>query len=458
MDEPRGADPTVLLVLAALLVSSAIILRLGPSDGLALAMVVVAAGLTAWATVRPPSRAVGLRAVVWIVFVVQAVVWVWQLWSQLGRVAGEPLRFAAAAAAGLVALVAGADLLRRRPGMGRGGLAVFLAAMGVVGGIATIGFPTNIDVLVFHEFGTDRLLSGENPYAPGYPNPYSAAATEAFYGPGLASEDELHFGYPYPPLTLLLSVPGALLGDVRIAHLAAVLAAAWLMARIHGGRWRGRVGAVLFLLSPPVFFVTALSFTEPFLILLLAALLWSHVRGTRWVTDVLFGLFVVSKQYVVLLAPLYLLLLPRPWTWRVVAPPLARAAAVALVVTLPLALWDLGEFWWSVVELQFHQPFRSDAMSLLAASVNASDWPPPWTYAVLPLLAGVGALAAVLRWGPRTASGVAAGAAVVMFAFLLLSKQAFTNYYFLVVGLLTLAVAAWAPGDEDRRDVLVGRP
>ena len=37
-----------------------------------------------------------------------------------------------------------------------------------------------------------------------------------------------------------------------------------------------------------------------------------------------------------------------------------------MIVTLPFFLWSPGDFWNSVVTLQFRQPFRTDSLSLLA--------------------------------------------------------------------------------------------
>ncbi|HUH06869.1 MAG TPA: glycosyltransferase 87 family protein [Egibacteraceae bacterium] len=437
-----ASDPSIGLITASLLVSLAIVIRLGPWDLVALGFVLVATAIAIWATFRPVmmSSPQHLRALACGAFLVQGAVWLAMLSPAAAAVADQRAIIAIGAIAAAAALVLGWDVLRPRPRI-RWAVPAFVAAVGVVGVIATLPLSTGIDVLMFQEISADRLLAGENPYAGDFPDPYSPANSARVYGPGVAVDGVLKFGYPYPPLTLLLVLPGALLGDVRVAQLAAVLAAGWLMATLRGGSWRARTGAALFLTSPAIFFVTARGWTEPFLIALLVAMVWSYLRRSRW-SDVILGLFTVSKQYVVLLAPLYLLLIQRPWTWRSIAPTALRAAVVGSAVTLPFALWDLQAFWWSVVELQFRQPFRPDALSLLAVAVNATGWPPPSTFAWLPLVAGVAALAAALRWAPRSATGMAAGSAIVMLAFLLMSKQAFTNYYFFAIGALTLAVAA----------------
>ncbi len=44
----------------------------------------------------------------------------------------------------------------------------------------------------------------------------------AVYATGVSQNGRLQFGYPYPPLTLLLALPGHLLGDFRYAQLAAL--------------------------------------------------------------------------------------------------------------------------------------------------------------------------------------------------------------------------------------------
>src|SRR5262249_47012756 len=203
------------------------------------------------------------------------------------------------------------------------------------------------------------LRHGLNPYALTFPNIYSDTA---YYGPGLTVDGRLQFGFPYPPLSLLLAMPGQLLAaDHRYAQLAAVEISAGLMifARSHGF---GSIAAALFLTTPRMLFVLEQGWTEPFIALGLATVLWRACRVPRFVPW-LFGLFLALKQYLILAVPGGLLLVrsPRQRLQLVVG-----ASRVVAGVTLPFVIWNPAAFWRSVVTLQLYQPFRPDALSYLS--------------------------------------------------------------------------------------------
>jgi hypothetical protein len=299
----------------------------------------------------------------------------------------------------------------------------------------------HIDVFIFQQDSIAALLSGQNPYRLTFPNIYGEDLK--YYGPGLSSGGRLHFGYPYLPLSLFLALPGALLGgDVRYAQLMALAVAGGAMAHLRPGR-TGFLAAALLLFSPRTFFVIEQAWTEPFVLALLALVLLAALRWRRALAVAL-GLFLASKQYLVLAVPLL------PLLWRDLrARPgltttLAVALAVAAAVTLPLALWDLPAFWHSVA-LQFQQPFREDALSFLAAVAYVTGLRPPSLIAFFAAAAGT-----VLAWRsvPRGAAGFAMAVSLVFFGFFAFNKQAFCNYYFFVLGSLCLSVAAWAPAAD----------
>lgn len=439
-----GGDPVVVWVLAGALAGGAIQLRLSRWDGLALAWVVGAVAVLAWTLTRrdpvgPPRGPRGVVAGVVLVQVVATVPLAREVFT-----GDPPWLVATAAVAGLVAVAAALDLLRPDPWLGTDGRgsAVLVGAVMALGLCWLAAQSTNIDVFHYQRVAAQRLLTGQSPWAPGYPNPYDGAGSAEFFGPGLVHGDRLGFGFPYPPLSLLLSTVGYLLGDVRIAHLLAVVAAGGLLLHMAPDRWSARAAGILLLTTPMLLPTVQRGFTEAFLILGTVALLWVLRRPVPgWTAVVALGLFLALKQYAVLVLPVVLVLGPRWATvgerWRTAA----RAVAVAVAVTLPLALWGFGDFLFSVVWLQFLQPFRDDAMSIPALVVRAWGWPGA------PLaLGGIVAAVAVATWwvcrrGPRTWSGVALGSAVVMLAFLLFNKQAFTNYYLYAVSLVWLAVA-----------------
>jgi len=316
-----------------------------------------------------------------------------------------------------------------------------------------------IDVDVFQRQAAATLLRGENPYAQTIPDIYG---NSLFYNPGLVKDGRLQLGFPYPPLSLFLTLPGHLLGrDYRYGQLTAMLLAAGMMAFARPSRW-GALAAAAFLLTPRIFFVLEEGWTEPFGVALFALTVFCACRTPRALPYAL-GLLLAVKQYFVLALPLSLLLLPTPWRLRDVGRLWGRAAAVALVVTLPLFLWNVPAFARCVLWAQLQQPFRHDALSYLAWW--SRDGSPPLNPA-LSLVAWALSCGLALWRAPRTPTGFAASVALSFGAFFAFNKQAFCNYYFFVVGALFLAVAASkgfegpAPGEADppRRDALPSPP
>lgn len=346
--------------------------------------------------------------------------------------------------AGVAALgLVGAAILWSARGWRFGILLAGLVAIHFALGVWILRHSPNpaIDVHLFHRYAIDALRSGENPYAITFPDIYR---TGDFYGPGLSIDGRLQFGFPYFPLTLLISVPGQVFGkDPRFAQLATMEVAAILMACARP-RGFGPLAAVLYLTSPRIFFVLEQSWTEPIVVFGLAVVTVAACRWTRAV-PFLFGAFVALKQYLVFALPAACLLVGAPIRWRRVVVLLAKGAAVGGAITLPFVLWNPAAFWKSVVALQFHQPFRGDALSVLAWWA-AQGHPPP-SSAVAFAVAAAAAGLAVWRL-PRTAAGFSAAVAATFFAFFATNKQAFCNYYFFVVGALFVTVSAVRPPER----------
>ncbi|HEY0707085.1 MAG TPA: hypothetical protein VGG33_09815 [Polyangia bacterium] len=294
-----------------------------------------------------------------------------------------------------------------------------------------------IDVFIFQRQSVAALLGGLNPYAMTFPNIYGPEYV--YYGANMVRDGQLQFGFPYPPLSLFLSLLGeAGLGDFRYAQLFAMAGAGALMARVRPGHGDiGLLAAALYLFAPRAFFVLEQGWTEPFVVLLLSAVVFAatHIRA---VLPVAMGLLLVSKQYSIFMVPLL------PWLYsRTDGKTKLRAAlltvVVGAVVSLPLVLWDWRAFWFSVGEVQFHQPFRPDALAFPAAFAFVTGIEAP---SALAFVAAIATTVLVWRRCPRTPAGFATAIAAVYFAFFAFNKQAFCNYYWLVFGALCLAVAA----------------
>jgi hypothetical protein len=316
-------------------------------------------------------------------------------------------------------------------------LFVFLVAHTVM----TVAFlrssPANIDVQVYLHDGVIRLFHGQNPYTMTIPNIYKSPFTEMFYGHGLVVNGRIPYGFPYLPVPLLLAIPGYVLGDVRYSQLIAMLMTALVLRRLASDKV-GRAAAVLAVAAPTAIPMLTGAWTEPTLVALLACLILGLERHRDALVAVSLGLFLASKQYVVLAIPIFWLI-RRLVSRRAVVVGMGIAAAIIM----PFFLIDPAAFLRTILAIQVKTPFRPDSISLLTWSVNEFGWPPPWTFGVLPLLfGGLTAIALAIR-APRTPAAFAGSFGLTLLVTVLLSRASFMNYYFLVSGAFLIAAVAW---------------
>jgi len=340
----------------------------------------------------------------------------------------------------------------------------------------------HIDVLPVHIDAFAAVGRGESPYGITFTDMYKA--NEAFYSPEMRDGRRILFGFPYPPLSLLMAWPGhALLGDLRYSEVLALVVTAGVIIWI-GSRRRGQeavdeavaadgaialTAAAALVLAPRVIFHLEQGWTEPFPIVLLTATVATAVARPRlaWLP---LGLLIASKQHMalgLLFAPMLVERMGesgvdgsasgthqgsgaaigaagspnRLITFQTVRF-VGKALAVTAVVTLPLALLDVDAFMRSAVLLQVREPFRLDSLSFTRALV-AHGWPLDKEGALaVSLTAGVFGIAISWWRAPRTPAGFAASLGLTCFLLTAFGKKAFLNYYFLVVAALLVAVVA----------------
>lgn len=300
--------------------------------------------------------------------------------------------------------------------------------------IKSIPYPF-IDVFVFQQNSSKALLDGRNPYLLVAPYIYGDLSG---YSPELVRGTWFTFGSPYPPLSIYLSSLGYFFeGDVRYAHLLAFLLSGVLIAFMQPGRMP-KLAAYLFLFMSRSFYVLEMSWTEPFVVLLLVATIYCALHHPRWLV-IPAGLFLVSKQYILFIAPLLFMPLPLNAAWwrRFV-----QIGLVGFFVTAPLAFWNVPAFIWNVVSVHLKQSFRLDALTYLAAYARVVETEPSQWFGFVVLLVS---FLLVWRFFPRTPAGFAAAVAWCLLIFFAFSKQAFCNYYFLVIGAIACALSLIAP-------------
>lgn len=303
----------------------------------------------------------------------------------------------------------------------------------------------HIDVFVWHREAFEALFKGQNPWAMDLPNIYRDTR---WYAPGLADAQTVFTGFPYPPLSMALALPGHLVAnDYRYANLAALTAAGTLMTYARAGRL-GAIAALIFLFSPRHLFVLEQGWTEANVIFMVAVTVFVACRWPKALPYTL-GLMLAIKQYMVFMLPVSFFLMPKaeqPPQWKAFGIFCAKAVGVAALVTLPGFLWSPEAFFRSVVAFQAKQPFRPDALSYISATMDSAQQP------TLPLslnfIVVLVALGLALWRAPRTPAGFAAATSLVVLLFFAFAKQAFCNYYFVAVGTLCIALAALQPPEE----------
>lgn len=301
----------------------------------------------------------------------------------------------------------------------------------------------HIDVFSIEVDSVKALLGGTNPYGITFPNPYGD--NSPFFPPGVSVNGRLQFGFVYPPLALLLCVPGYLLGDPRYSTLAAMTGAALLMGYSSKGTLP-KLAAVLFLFTPRTYFVLDRAWTDPFVVLVVAAVAFVALRWPKWVW-IPAGLYLAIKQHMFIGIPALLLLVPRPLKVKEVALLGLKAGGVALGVTLPFVLWGPAAFINSVLNIR--EVFRTDSLGLLAHLANTGT-------ATLSKWSGLAAIVPVALLGtwkaPRTVSGFALLTAAMHFTLYIFSTHAFCNEYYNVVGSLCVALATWTAEEAPKAD------
>lgn len=293
-----------------------------------------------------------------------------------------------------------------------------------------------IDVVLFQQESARALLQGLDPYAMRFSDPYPPKASAIFYGPGVSVGGVLQFGFPYMPISLLLAIPAFLAGDIRYTSLAAMLVSAWLIARAQPSRG-AYLGGTLLALSAAMPQMLYQGWIESTVVLCVAVVWFCQCRMPKLVPYAT-GLLFVSKQYMIIAAPVVLLLARNPRDLATLSGFGIRAGLAGAAITLPFVLRDPSAFMASAVWLQFRQPVRADALSFLVWA--APDHPLGWLW--LAFVAPMIAWGVILLRNHRRPVSFPLALALTMLLFFSLNKQAFLNYYYLVLGCLCCAIAA----------------
>jgi hypothetical protein len=427
----------VCLSLATTALGVAVQIADGFYDASALTWLTVALVLTAAATANirekvqlSPGAEIGIRAVM-------AAGIAWQLASLLAQAPGMYVRpganldvFRAGVIAQGVAIGLGVAGIRTVRSFWFPVLLVLYAALGIW--MLDASPNPHIDVVVVHRAAFDALLGGGNPYDITFENIYGPAS--GFYNPQAIVGDRVMFGYPYPPVSLLATLPAHIaVGDYRYAHIVAIAAAGALIGYMRRGLVP-KLAAVLLLTHPRGFFVLEQGWTEPVTVFFLTATLFAMNRGgtsAAWLS----GALIASKQYLALGIPL---LVRYAWRGRSTVRDLTAAGLVVVALALPFIVWNPRAFIEHTLLLQSREPFRIDSLSYLSWAARHGWGQGSFVWAV----AAGGAAAALGLGKSKSAAGFAGTLALSTFAFFAFGSKAFCNYYYFVAACLACTTAS----------------
>ena len=289
-----------------------------------------------------------------------------------------------------------------------------------------------IDVFVFQQNSSRALSRLQNPYETTIPNIYKDTR---FYGADLVKDGMLTIGNPYPPLSIYFAYIGyALAGDIRYSYLLAILLSGLILLSLNSDRI-GLLITYLFLFTPRIFLVLKSSWTEPFVVLVVLVVIWCAINKPKWIFIAL-GLLLASKQYMLFLLPTFGFLFPIHANVQQKIKSAVITVSVAFLVTAPMAFWNFSAFLWNVGLMQWNQPFRFDSLSYLViiANVFGQQFTP-----YIPFIALLAAMI-ISHWFLKPSPiGFAISLALGLMLFFAFNKQAFSNYYFLVIGIMSAA-------------------
>ena len=201
----------------------------------------------------------------------------------------------------------------------------------------------------------------------------------------------------------------------------------------------------IFLFMPRLYYVLEQSWTEPLVLLLAVAVVWCAIHRPNW-KFLAQGLMIASKQYMVFLFPLIFLLIPRGSPKRVWLRSSGWVVGSAFVGYGSSGILELSGFllgcWSGTVVPGFQKSMLEFCFCVCRCVWSISIPVAPFYYSgrsPFLILAVWRALTGRFRFRP----GVGVGTVLRVF-----SKQAFCNYYFLVVGLFCCALAALPTTDS----------
>jgi hypothetical protein len=284
------------------------------------------------------------------------------------------------------------------------------------------------DVFYLEAAAAVRLLHGGNPYS-------ATIIDRVPISPGVDVIGPEHL--PYGPAVAVASLPGAIVGDIRVASvLWAIAAAAVVLLVARHGALSTRSKRMLLLLtvaSPLIPSMVVTAWPETLMVATFGLSIALHRRHAVWTVLAIAACLLVKPTALVLFFPFFV------WSpsWRL------RIAAASLVALGAMLVFSIGVGVPAVVfdTLIRHiwEPPRYDGLTV-GATVFVMGWGPmpSWIFPTVVAAACV----VIVRRRPRDTSDLCVAAAFLFLVSTAFASYARFNFYYVVAGALLLAVAS----------------
>lgn len=284
-----------------------------------------------------------------------------------------------------------------------------------------------IDVFTILKEAPLSFLSGQNPYDTVYSPVYLGVATDY---------------YPYWPASFILQIPFIFLfGDPRILlFLADILSAAGLFF-LGRKNYLAQLLVLIYLFRPNSNFILEQSWTTPLplLLIILSIIIWENRR--ELLLGVVLGVMTALQPIYAIFLPFFLLISK---SWRKLI--LGYLTIVAIFVA-PFFLWNPGKFLDKTIFVYF-KPASLVPTIPVHLSLNLSTAFYTFTGWDIPNLLSISFLFIIsliifyrlwlMKKQATDINQLLLGITIFFYAFYLLFRQAFINYYYFASGLLIL--------------------
>jgi hypothetical protein len=290
------------------------------------------------------------------------------------------------------------------------------------------------DVFYIETAAARSLLHGANPYS-------ATIYDRVPIAPGVVVIGPEHL--PYGPTVTVASLPGALVGDIRVASvLWAIAAAAVVLVVARQGMLSPasrRLLLVLTIALPLVPSMVVTAWPETLMVATFGLSVALQRRHPAWMVVAIAACLLVKPTALVLFFPFFVW--SPAWRARIVAASIL-ALAVMLICSIGVGIPSVA---FATLVRHIWEPPYYDGLTVGAMVHNLGGGPlPGWVFPG----AVAAACLAVLRVRPRDTSDLCVAAAFLFLVSVAFASYARFNFYYVVAGVLLLALGSFgvSPG------------